>query len=215
MGGEVCRLYRWCAFYLLLDDRLDDRLDDHHRLRFWLFICFQYRHDGGRYVSLLLHRKTEGDGTWWNPENSRVGTVSGEAALTWWAVKERTCCRRGSLISGQRSNTLLSGAAGSCSSTLYDWGLVLWQHFTKPSHTLGYFHTYRGTPQDVVVMVEYGDWYLLAEKYNFIGNRFLSDRVSDTSNTQCLPPVGVFDQSKVRVWCSREVVYTCTKSGFL
>lgn len=72
------------------------------------------------------------------------GSVNLETGLTWWGVKEWTCCRRGSLISGQRSNTLVSCAGGSCRSTLNDWGFVLWQHFTNPSHTLGYFHTYKG-----------------------------------------------------------------------
>ena len=38
--------------------------------------------------------------------------------FTWCGVKERTCCRRGSLISGQRSNTLASCAGGSCKSTV-------------------------------------------------------------------------------------------------
>lgn len=58
-------------------------------------------------------------------------------------MKECTCCRSGALISGQRSKTLVSCAGGSCKSTLKDCGFVLWQHFTNPSHTFGYFHTCR------------------------------------------------------------------------
>lgn len=64
--------------------------------------------------------------------------------VTWWGVSDCTCCSRGSRISGQRSKMLVSWAEGSCRRTLYDWGLVLWQHFTKPSHTFGYFHTCGG-----------------------------------------------------------------------
>lgn len=104
------------------------------------------------------------------------GSVCLEAAVTWWGVSEWTCCRRGSLISGQRSNTLVSWAEGSCRRTLYDWGFVLWQHFTNPSHTLGYFHTYkskqRWREKAITVKVKYKNFCCQTRNVlNVVGHR--------------------------------------------
>ena len=65
--------------------------------------------------------------------------------VTWCGVKSCTMCSNGSLMSGLISKRLLSAGAGSWSSTCSDWGLVRWQHLTKPSHTFFCFHTYKNT----------------------------------------------------------------------
>jgi len=60
---------------------------------------------------------------------------------TWCGVRVCMWLSRGSRSSGQRPKASRSWTAGSWSRTRNDCGLVRWQHFTKPSHTLRFFHT--------------------------------------------------------------------------
>ena len=77
------------------------------------------------------------------PKKSHKNLLWKDEVTTWCGVSVWMWLRRGSRSSGQRPKASRSWTAGSCNRTRNDCGFVRWQHFTKPSQTLRFFHTCR------------------------------------------------------------------------